>query len=104
MGWIYVVFAALFEIVGVTGLKKLSQKRNILNLMILLSGFAASFTLLYRSFQHLDISVAYAVWTGLGTASAVFINMLFFGEPKSRQRVLSVLVIIIGVVGLKAVS
>lgn len=104
MGWVYVVFAAMFEMVGVAGLKKVSQKKSAFNFMILMFGFACSFTLLYKSFQLLDVSVAYAVWTGLGTASAVFINMMLFGEPKTAKRILSVLVIIVGVVGLKAVS
>ena len=104
MGWIYVLCAAMFELVGVTGLKKLSEKRNIKNLSILILGFASSFALLYKAFQYLDISVAYAVWTGLGTAGAVFINMLLFGEAKTIKRVLSVGLIVIGVVGLKAVS
>ena len=104
MGWIYIICAAMCELIGVTGLKKLSQEKTPKNLLILIAGFAASFALLYMAFRHLDISVAYAVWTGLGTAGAVFMNMLFFGESKTLKRVLSVGLIIIGVVGLKAVS
>lgn len=104
MGWIYVIIAALFEMIGVAGLKKVSQKKSVRNFLILLLGFASSFALLYKSFHYLDISVAYAVWTGLGTASAVFINMLLFGEPKTAKRIASMFIIIIGVAGLKAVS
>lgn len=104
MGWIYVIFAGLFEILGVTGLKKLAEKKSVKNLMILVSGFAVSFSLLHMSLEYLNVSVAYAVWTGMGTAGAVFINMLFFGEAKTLRRVLSVGLIIIGVAGLKFVS
>ena len=45
-----------------------------------------------------------AVWMGLGTAGAVTINMIFFGESRRLCRIVSVGLIIIGVVGLKMVS
>ena len=54
--------------------------------------------------DFLDMSIAYAVWMGLGTAGAVIVNMIFFGESRSRRRIISVGLIIIGVAGLKAVS
>lgn len=50
------------------------------------------------------MSIAYAVWMGLGTAGAVTINMIFFGESRRLCRIVSVGLIIIGVVGLKMVS
>jgi len=48
--------------------------------------------------------MAYAVWIGIGTAGAVLINMIFFNESKSTGKILSVILIVIGVVGLKYVS
>lgn len=104
MGWLYVLLAAISEILGVVGLKKYSQKKTIMNTLLFIGGFGGAFAFLYMSFKYLQVSVAYAVWIGIGTAGAVLINMLFFGESKSRGRVLSVLLIIIGVVGLKALS
>ncbi|KMK75761.1 DMT family transporter [Alkalihalobacillus pseudalcaliphilus] len=104
MGWIYVFVSALFEVVGVIGLKKFSQKKNFLNLLIFIGGFGLSFILLYLSFQYIQISIAYAVWIGIGTAAAVLVNMLFFHESKSSARIISLIIIVIGVTGLKAVS
>ncbi|WP_413382141.1 DMT family transporter [Alkalihalobacillus sp. 1P02AB] len=104
MGWILVLFAAFFEVIGVIGLKRYSQKKNLLNIFLFLGGFGFSFVLLYMSFNYLQISVAYAVWIGLGTAAAVLINMIFFNESKSVARIVSLIIIVIGVTGLKAVS
>ncbi|HLR41944.1 MAG TPA: multidrug efflux SMR transporter [Pseudogracilibacillus sp.] len=104
MGWILVFFAALFEFVGVIGLKKFSEKRNVLHALLYVGGFASSFGFLYFSFQFLQVSTAYAVWVGIGTAGAVLINMIFFGESRSAGRIVSVALIVIGVVGLKALS
>jgi len=104
LGWILVILAAAFEFLGVIGLKKYSEQKTAFNGFIYLLGFGGAFALLYFSFEYLQVSIAYAVWIGIGTAGAVIINMIFFGESKSMGRIVSVLLIVIGVVGLKFVS
>lgn len=104
MGWIFVFLAAVSEIIGVVGLKMFSQKKSIKSGTIYATGFGASFVFLYMAFAYLQVSIAYAVWIGIGTAGAVLINMLFFGESKSKGRLISVSLIVVGVVGLKALS
>ena len=104
MGWLFVLIAALFELTGVIGLKKFSQKKSMLNLLMFFGGFGGSFAFLYASFNYLQVSIAYAVWIGIGTSAAVLVNMIFFGESKSIGRIISLMIIVIGVVGLKAVS
>lgn len=104
MGWLFVFLAAIFEIFGVIGLKKYSQHKTLKTGAMFLGGFGASFAMLYTSFNYLQVSIAYAVWVGIGTAGAVLINMIFFGEGKSPARIVSLITIIIGVTGLKALS
>jgi len=104
MGWLYVILAAVSEIFGVIGLKMYSQKKAVKSGLLYLGGLGASFVFLYLSFNYLQVSIAYAVWIGIGTAGAVLINMVFFDESRSLGRIISVLLIIIGVIGLKALS
>ncbi len=104
MGWLFVTFAAISEIIGVIGLKLFSTKKNIKTGSLFLGGFGLSFFLLYQAFAYLQLSIAYAVWIGIGTAGAVLINMIFFGESKSGARIFSLILIIVGVTGLKLVS
>ena len=104
MGWILIFLASISEFVGVIGLKKFSEKKTVPSGLMYGSGFAASFVFLYFSFKFLQVSTAYAVWVGIGTAGAVLINMIFFGESKNIGRIFSVILIVIGVVGLKAMS
>lgn len=104
MGWLFVICAAVSEIIGVLGLKLYSQKKTIKNGIIYLGGFGASFAFLYTSFNYLQLSIAYAVWIGIGTAGAVLLNMVLFGESKNKLRIASVILIVIGVTGLKALS
>lgn len=104
MGWIYVLLASISEMTGVLGLKMYSQKKTIKTGILYASGFGLSFLFLYLSFQFLQASIAYTVWIGIGTAGAVLLNMVFFGESKSVSRMISVGLIVIGVVGLKSLS
>lgn len=104
MGWIFVTTAAAMELIGVYGLSKYSLEKNIANWLLYFGGLAGSFLCLYLSFDYLLVSVAYTVFIGAGTAGAVLLNMLFFGESKHIFRILSVAIIIVGVTGLKYVS
>ena len=104
MGWIFVLLAAVLETFGVIGLKKFSTTKTVKHAIWLGAGFSGAFYFLYASFDYLQVSTAYAVWIGIGTAAAVIINMMFFGESKSMGRIAAVIVIIIGVSGLKYIS
>lgn len=104
MGWIYVILSAILETIGVVGLKKFSTKKTITSALTLILGFGGAFVLLYASFDYLQVSVAYAVWIGIGTTAAVLINIIFFNESKDLVRIVAVMIIVIGVSGLKYVS
>ncbi|MDN4606490.1 DMT family transporter [Sporosarcina highlanderae] len=104
MGWIYVFIAAILELIGVIGINRFNERKSIINTSLFFGGFGGAFVFLYASFNYLQVSVAYAVWIGVGTAAAVIVNMIFFNESKSLWRIISLMVIIIGVTGLKAVS
>lgn len=104
MGWLFVIIAAILETLGVIGLKKFSTSKSTLNAFTLVLGFGGAFYFLYASFEYLQVSIAYAVWIGLGTTAAVVINMIFFGESRNFGRLIAVSIIVIGVSGLKYVS
>ena len=104
MGWMFIILAALSEIIGVIGLRFYSQHKTLRNLILYIGGFGVSFALLYTSFNYLQLSIAYVVWVGIGTVGAVLVNIIFFGESKNLSRIISIIAIIIGVAGLKAVS
>lgn len=104
MGWLLVFFATVSEMIGVYGLNLYSKKRNVMSWLVYYGGLSGSFALLYFSFNYLPVSIAYAVFIGFGTAGAVVMNMMFFGESKNIFRILSLVAIIAGVTGLKFIS
>lgn len=66
--------------------------------------YAASFVALTFAIKKIEISVAYAVWSGVGTALIALIGILYFNEAATMLKITRIFLIIAGVVGLKVGS
>ncbi|WP_077211987.1 DMT family transporter [Bacillus dakarensis] len=104
MGWIFLIVAGAFEVVGVTGLNKVLKYNNIRSYLILFIGFILSFSFLSLAMETLPMGLSYAVWTGIGTIGGAIVGMLFYGEPKDWKRLVFIGMILSAVVGLKLSS
>jgi len=62
------------------------------------AGYVLSFYLLGRALKHIPVSVAYAVWSGAGTAAVAAIGATFFGEPLGRLQWCGIALVIAGVI------
>ena len=71
---------------------------------LVLAGYAASIWLLAVVVRTLPVSVAYAVWAGVGTATVAVIGFLFLGESMGPVKAVSLGLIVLGVVGLNLVA
>lgn len=104
MEWLILILAILFENAGTVSMK-LSKGFTILLPSLLIPVFyLPSFALLTLALRKIDVSVAYAIWSGLGTASIALIGILWFREPVSALKMVSLILIILGVVGLNLSS
>jgi len=63
-------------------------------------GYLISFWLLARVLKEIDVGTTYAIWAGAGTAAIALIGMVALGEPVTALRVASLVLIVVGVVGL----
>ncbi len=63
-----------------------------------------SFYLLSKAIEGIPISIAYAVWTSIGITSAILIGCFLFDEKISFYNLFFIIIILIGVVGLKLVN
>lgn len=61
-------------------------------------GYVLSFFFLGRALKHVPVSVAYAVWSGVGTAAVAAVGAAYFGEPLGRVQWLGLALIIVGVI------
>lgn len=68
------------------------------------AGYAISIGLLSVVVKTVPVSIAYAVWSGVGTASVALIGYLWLGESMNLAKALSLALIIVGVVGLNLAS
>ncbi|EGB07131.1 hypothetical protein AURANDRAFT_28502, partial [Aureococcus anophagefferens] len=64
-------------------------------------GYVACFSLFTHVLKVIPLGVAYAIWSGAGCALTYAVGVICFGESISRNKILSILVIIAGVVGLE---
>lgn len=101
MAWIYLLLAGLFEIVWAVGLKYTDGFSRLWPSAGTLAAMAVSIVLLAMAVKTLPIGTAYAIWTGIGAVGAVALGIVLFGDPATWPRLLCVVLILIGIVGLK---
>lgn len=100
MGWVYLVLAILAEVAGTTSMKASKGFTLLVPSVLIFVFYGFSLVLLTLSLKSLDVSVAYAVWSGMGTALIATIGILWFREPLGALKLASLALIIIGVAGL----
>jgi quaternary ammonium compound-resistance protein SugE len=104
MAWLILFIAGLFETVWAVGLKYTEGFTRLWPSVITAAGMVISLYLLSIALKQLPIGTAYAVWTGIGAVGTALIGIFFLGEPKDIARILSILLIVAGIVGLKIFS
>jgi quaternary ammonium compound-resistance protein SugE len=67
-------------------------------------GLLASLYFLAQALKTLPVGTAYPVWTGIGAVGTAVVGMIVFGESRDVGRVVSIVLIVAGIVGLKLAS
>lgn len=104
MAWISLVFAGIFEMLGVNSINQYVTEKSKKNLAKLIVLFSLSFILLSYSIESLPMSTAYAVWTGIGASGGAILGIIFYKEPKDHKRLFFIGLILFAAVGLKLIS
>ncbi|TLU83847.1 MAG: multidrug efflux SMR transporter [Chlorobium sp.] len=104
MPWLILIVAGLFECGWVIALNYSSGFTKLLPAVLTVLFMVISMFLLSQSMKQIPMGTAYGVWTGIGTAGVVIVGMLWFGESKDVMRILFLLMIVIGVFGLRISS
>jgi paired small multidrug resistance pump len=99
--WTKVYIAALFEVLWVIGLKHSDDFWTWTGTII---AIFISFYVMIMAGRKLPVGTVYAVFVGLGTAGTVFSEILFLGEPFRMEKILLILLLLAGVIGLKLVT
>ncbi|AJS58233.1 DMT family transporter [Paenibacillus sp. IHBB 10380] len=99
--WIKVFVAAFFEVFWVIGLKHANDFWTWTGTVICI---IISFYLMIMAGRKLPVGTVYAVFVGMGTAGTVLSEVLFFGESFVVSKILLILLLLAGVIGLKLVT
>jgi quaternary ammonium compound-resistance protein SugE len=104
MPWFILTIAGLFEVAWAIGLKSAAGFTRPWIVAGTLAALIISFVLLGLAMRHLPVGTAYAVWTGIGAVGTAIVGIVWLGEPATAGRLLSLLLILCGIVGLKLAS
>ena len=101
MHWIALIFAGALEVVWATAMKQSDGFTRIIPSIVTFCTAGASFWLLAYAMKVLPLGTSYAVWTGVGAAGAFVAGVVLFGEQLSALRVVSIIFIVLGLIGLR---
>ncbi|MGF9968859.1 paired small multidrug resistance pump [Bacillus sp. SJZ110] len=102
--WISLLCAGCLEMAGVALMNQYAKEKSVKWVLLIIVGFAASFSLLSYAMETIPMGTAYAVWTGIGTAGGALIGILFYKEQKDAKRIFFIMLILCSAVGLKILS
>lgn len=104
LAWTFLTISIGFEVAGTLSLKYSALTSNSLYSWLTALFYLISFSLMWYAIKKIDISIAYAIWAGAGTALISILGFLIFKEEFSIAKLICLILIISGVVGLKYLS
>ena len=100
MAWILLFAAILLEVAGITSMKLSRGFSETLPSIAVPVFYVFSALAVILALKRLELSTAYAIWSGVGTALAALIGVAYFREPLSLFKIASLALVVLGVVGL----
>lgn len=104
MAWMQLLLAGGLEVFWSTFMKLSEGFTRPLYTVLTLIGLALSFLFLSQATRVLPLGTAYAIWTGIGAVGAVVVGIVIFKEPVTALRMVFVVLLLTGIIGLKATS
>ena len=102
--WLCLIVAGCLEVVWALGIKYTAGFSKPVPSVITIGSMIASVWLLAIALKSIPVGTGYAVWVGIGAVGAAIGGVILFGESKSLARIVCILLIVSGVIGLKLFS
>jgi quaternary ammonium compound-resistance protein SugE len=104
MAWLVLILAGLFEVGWAVGLKYTDGFTRLWPTLATAACMIVSLGLLGIALRSLPLGTAYAIWTGIGTVGTALLGMALFQESTDPLRLVCIILIVAGIVGLKLVT
>lgn len=101
MHWLVLAISIIFEVIATSSMKYASISKNNLYLIVFAIFFSFSLAGLFYALKKIDLSIAYAIWAGCGITLISVVGFLIFKETITINKLIFIVLIVIGVVGLK---
>ncbi len=104
MAWVFLGIAGVFEVVWATAMKYSDGFTRLTPSALTFAAMVVSFAFLSMALKTLPLGTAYAIWTGIGAAGGFVVGILLLGEAVTAGRIVSIVLLVSGIVGLKLSS
>lgn len=104
MAWIVLVVSGIFETVWAIALSRSAGFTRLIPSIVFLVALVLSMGGLAWALREIPVGTGYVVWVGIGAVGAAVVGMVALGESTSLPRLLCLLLVVAGVVGLKLFS
>jgi small multidrug resistance pump len=98
MKWILLIIGIIAELLGTTYMKMSNGFTNLYPSIFAFVFWAIGLVIFLFALKEFDLSFAYAIWAGLGIVGVSIIGMVYFKEPHSALKIISILTIVVGVI------
>ena len=102
--WFLLGLAILSEVVATSALKASDGMTRLVPGLVVVGGYAIAFWLLALTLRTLPVGFVYGVWAGLGVIGVAIVGALFFGETLGAIKIIGFVLIVTGVILIKAGS
>jgi quaternary ammonium compound-resistance protein SugE len=104
MAWTWLVLAGALEVVWAIALKHSEGFSRLGPSIVFVVAGILSFVLLAQALRSIPLGTGYAVWTGIGAVGTAVYGLAFLGESAEALRLVSIVLIVAGIVGLKVAT
>ncbi|MET7706729.1 SMR family transporter [Micromonospora sp. NPDC005413] len=101
MAWLVLVISGLLETAWAIALDRSAGFSRLVPTVVFLVTLVLSMGGLAYALREIPVGTGYVVWVGIGAVGTALIGMLALGESASLPRILCLLLVVAGVVGLK---
>ena len=99
--WLFLFLAILLEVFGTTAMKLSDGLTKLLPTIMIYIAYGLSFVAFPLALKRIDLSTAYAIWSGVGTMLTCIIGFVYFDDSINWMKIVAILCIIAGCVVLK---
>ncbi|WP_338433422.1 multidrug efflux SMR transporter [Clostridium tyrobutyricum] len=100
MYWLFLFLAIVLELIGTSLMKISNGLTKLIPSLGMFIAYFLCFSIFSLALKKIDVSIAYAIWSGVGITLISILGVLFFKESMNITKIISIILIITGIIGL----